>query len=122
MLFDEQQSCKATAARHTLCDAPHQPGQQSPDQYAAVIAAMAIMATAPESSSAVCALAAANQTVPCRCSLLQVTPLADANKAEPSASVVRSVEFHPNGQLLLTAGLDKRLRLFQVRAVASEPP
>jgi U3 small nucleolar RNA-associated protein 18 len=43
-----------------------------------------------------------------------VTPLADANKAEPSASVVRSVEFHPNGRLLLTAGLDKRLRLFQV--------
>ena len=43
-----------------------------------------------------------------------MTPLADANKAEPSASVVRSVEFHPNGQLLLTAGLDKRLRLFQV--------
>jgi WD40 repeat protein len=46
---------------------------------------------------------------------VQVTPLADANKAEPSTAVVRSVEFHPNGQLLLTAGLDKRLRLFQVR-------
>ena len=28
--------------------------------------------------------------------------------------MVQSVEFHPAGQLLLTAGLDKRLRLFQV--------
>ncbi len=45
----------------------------------------------------------------------QVTPLSDANQAEPSSAVVRSVEFHPNGQLLLTAGMDKRLRLFQAR-------
>ena len=45
----------------------------------------------------------------------QVTPLADANKAEPCDAVVQSIQFHPNGQLLLTAGLDKRLRLFNVR-------
>ena len=51
------------------------------------------------------------------CPVPQVTPLADANKAEPSTAVVRCVEFHPNGQLLLTAGLDKRLRLFQVEYV-----
>lgn len=29
-------------------------------------------------------------------------------QAEPCSSVVRSVEFHSNGQLLLVAGLDKR--------------
>ena len=46
---------------------------------------------------------------------IAVTALADANAAETTAGVVRSVEFHPGGQLLMTAGLDKRLRLFQVR-------
>ena len=52
-----------------------------------------------------------------------MTPLTDANKAEPSGAVVQSVEFHPNGQLLLTAGLDKRLRLFQACSLlaASQP-
>lgn len=50
---------------------------------------------------------------------IEVTPLTDANKAEPSGAVVQSVDFHPNGQLLLTAGLDKRLRLFQVKLSAS---
>jgi U3 small nucleolar RNA-associated protein 18 len=44
-----------------------------------------------------------------------VAPLADANAEEPTSGVVRSVQFHPSGQLLLTAGLDKRLRLFQAR-------
>ena len=46
--------------------------------------------------------------------LIETTRLRDANQQEPSKAVVQSVEFHPNGQLLLTAGLDKRLRLFQV--------
>lgn len=46
--------------------------------------------------------------------LIETTRLRDANQQEPSKSVVQSVEFHPAGQLLLTAGLDKRLRLFQV--------
>jgi hypothetical protein len=35
-------------------------------------------------------------------------------QVEPSQAVVRSVQFHPNGQMLLTAGLDKSLRLFQI--------
>jgi len=35
-------------------------------------------------------------------------------QVEPSHAVVRSVQFHPNGQMLLTAGLDKSLRLFQI--------
>ena len=46
-----------------------------------------------------------------------VAPLADANAEEPTAGVVRSVQFHPSGQLLLTAGLDKRLRLFQAQSL-----
>lgn len=52
--------------------------------------------------------------------LIETTRLKDANQQEPSKSVVQSVEFHPAGQLLLTAGLDKRLRLFQVLP-SSEP-
>ncbi|RHY53849.1 hypothetical protein DYB34_003426, partial [Aphanomyces astaci] len=38
----------------------------------------------------------------------------DANQHGQSNAVVQSVQFHPNGQLLLTAGLDKALRLFQI--------
>lgn len=49
--------------------------------------------------------------------LIETTRLRDANQQEPSKSVVQSVEFHPAGQLLLTAGLDKRLRLFQVHFI-----
>ena len=37
----------------------------------------------------------------------------DANIAEPSKAVVQSIEFHPHGQVLMTAGMDKRLRFFQ---------
>lgn len=40
--------------------------------------------------------------------------LKDANLADPSQSIVSSVRFHPAGQLMLTAGLDKMVRLFQV--------
>ncbi|KAK9830432.1 hypothetical protein WJX72_011741 [[Myrmecia] bisecta] len=49
--------------------------------------------------------------------LLETTRVKDANQHEPSKSVVRSVEFHSAGQLLLTAGLDKQLRIFQVDGV-----
>jgi U3 small nucleolar RNA-associated protein 18 len=45
---------------------------------------------------------------------LEASQLRDANGAAPAAAVVRSVEFHPNGQLLLAAGFDKKLRLFSV--------
>ena len=50
--------------------------------------------------------------------MIETTRLRDANQQEPSSSVVQSVEFHPAGRLLLTAGLDKRLRLFQVGALS----
>ncbi|CAH0522275.1 unnamed protein product [Peronospora belbahrii] len=45
---------------------------------------------------------------------LEIIRVKDANQHAPSNAVVQSVQFHPNGQLLLTAGLDKTLRLFQV--------
>ena len=46
--------------------------------------------------------------------LLEATRVHDANAAEPSKAVIRSVQFHPNGSLLLTAGLDKSVRLFDI--------
>lgn len=45
---------------------------------------------------------------------VEATRLRDANASEPSSAVIRSVQFHSNGSLLLTAGLDKTLRLFDV--------
>ncbi|KAJ0401934.1 hypothetical protein ATCC90586_008265 [Pythium insidiosum] len=45
---------------------------------------------------------------------LEVCRMKDANQHAPSNAVIQSVEFHPNGQLLLTAGLDKTLHIFQV--------
>ncbi|RHY69997.1 hypothetical protein DYB34_011431, partial [Aphanomyces astaci] len=45
---------------------------------------------------------------------LEVGRVKDANQHGQSNAVVQSVQFHPNGQLLLTAGLDKALRLFQI--------
>jgi len=45
---------------------------------------------------------------------LDVLRCKDANAAGPSRAVVRSCSFHPAGELLLTAGLDKSLRFFSV--------
>ena len=45
---------------------------------------------------------------------VEATRMQDANASEPSDAVIRSVQFHPNGSLLLTAGLDKAVRLFDV--------
>ena len=49
--------------------------------------------------------------------ILEITKLRDANQSHPSQSVLNSVEFHPNGQLLMTAGLDRRARFFSVDGV-----
>eukprot|EP00879_Flechtneria_rotunda_P019216 GHRR01020177.1.p1 GENE.GHRR01020177.1~~GHRR01020177.1.p1 ORF type:complete len:484 (+),score=161.27 GHRR01020177.1:607-2058(+) len=46
--------------------------------------------------------------------VLELSRLRDANGASPSEAVVQAMQFHPNGQLMLTAGFDKRLKLFQV--------
>lgn len=41
----------------------------------------------------------------------------DANIRERSKAVVQAVQWHPNSQLLLTAGFDKRLRLYNIDGV-----
>lgn len=46
--------------------------------------------------------------------LLEFSKLVDANAADPSNGPINSVHFHQNAQLLLTAGLDRRLRFFQI--------
>lgn len=45
---------------------------------------------------------------------VDISRVKDANMAAPSQGVVTSVEFHQNGQLVMTAGMDKTVRLFQV--------
>lgn len=44
---------------------------------------------------------------------VDATRLRDANHSEPTRAAVQSVDFHPSGQVLLAAGLDRHLRLFQ---------
>ncbi|RVW73435.1 U3 small nucleolar RNA-associated protein 18-like [Vitis vinifera] len=46
--------------------------------------------------------------------LLEYSRLIDANAEDPSNGPINSVQFHRNAQLLLTAGLDRRLRFFQI--------
>jgi hypothetical protein len=56
--------------------------------------------------------------------VLSVVRCPDANQADPNKAVVQAVHFHPGSDpdkpLLLTAGLDKTLRFFQVGAEKSE--
>jgi hypothetical protein len=47
--------------------------------------------------------------------LIDIARCKDANHRDVSKSVVRTVHFHPSGELLLTGGFDKALRFFQVR-------
>ncbi|PWA41616.1 WD40 repeat-containing protein [Artemisia annua] len=46
--------------------------------------------------------------------ILEYSRLVDANAQDPSSGPINSVQFHRNGQLLLTGGLDKKLRFFQI--------
>jgi U3 small nucleolar RNA-associated protein 18 len=46
--------------------------------------------------------------------LLEYSKLVDANAEDPSYGPINSVQFHQNAQLLLVAGLDRRLRFFQI--------
>ncbi|KAM7254073.1 hypothetical protein ACFE04_031755 [Oxalis oulophora] len=45
---------------------------------------------------------------------LEYSKLVDANSQEPANGAINSVQFHRNAQLLLTAGLDNRVRFFQI--------
>jgi hypothetical protein len=76
-----------------------------------------------QSSSAPLVLqGSANQRLPPN--ILNIMRCPDANLADPNKSVVQAVNFHPGSDperpLLLTAGLDKTLRFFQVGAEKSE--
>ncbi|EGD73255.1 hypothetical protein PTSG_04968 [Salpingoeca rosetta] len=46
--------------------------------------------------------------------VVDISRLADANQAKRSSAVVQAVHFHPSAPAILTAGLDKTLRIFQV--------
>ncbi|CAF1048663.1 unnamed protein product [Brachionus calyciflorus] len=46
--------------------------------------------------------------------LIDIKVCTDANYEEPSQSRLKSVEFHPTARVLLTAGLDQKLKLFQI--------
>ena len=46
--------------------------------------------------------------------ILEFSKMIDANVEESSNGPINSVQFHRNAQLLLTAGLDRRLRFFQI--------
>lgn len=48
---------------------------------------------------------------------IQLTRMKDANVKDPSNAVIQSVEFHCGGELLMTAGMDKTIRLFQVDGI-----
>lgn len=45
---------------------------------------------------------------------LQMKRCTDANKEKPSTGKLHNVEFHPTAQVLLTAGIDQTINLFQV--------
>ncbi|KAJ2273084.1 U3 snoRNP protein [Coemansia sp. RSA 355] len=47
-------------------------------------------------------------------SSIDIARVRNANQAAVSQSAVQSVQFHPSASVLLTAGLDKTLRLFEV--------
>jgi hypothetical protein len=55
---------------------------------------------------------------------IQMVRCPDANQADPTSAVVQAVHFHPGSDpdrpLVLTAGLDKTLRFFQVGVEKSE--
>lgn len=48
---------------------------------------------------------------------LEAVRMKDANLVSPSQSIVSSCKFHEAGQLMLTAGLDKMVRLFQIDGI-----
>lgn len=51
---------------------------------------------------------------PLRSGVLNLRRVANANQEDPNKAEARCIDFHPTGRLLLTAGLDKTLRIFQV--------
>ena len=52
---------------------------------------------------------------------IEVTRVRDANMHDRSHGAIQALEFHPNGQLLMAAALDRRLRFFAADGVANTP-
>ncbi|CAG8630153.1 4732_t:CDS:2 [Funneliformis caledonium] len=48
---------------------------------------------------------------------LEIYRVKDANQAAYSQCVIQSLKFHPNSQVLMTAGIDKTIKLFQIDGV-----
>ena len=46
--------------------------------------------------------------------ILDIKFCTDANKEEPHQARLKTLEFHPSARVLLTAGLNQKLTLFQV--------
>lgn len=51
---------------------------------------------------------------------IDIVRLKDANIQARSQAVVRALQFHRSGELLLTAGLDKTVRLFHIDGKRNE--
>ena len=52
-------------------------------------------------------------------SIIEISRVKDANIAKRSAAGVQCIEFHPSAKVILTAGLNKTLDLFQVCLIFS---
>jgi len=52
--------------------------------------------------------------VPLPAGEIEATRVKDGNAAEPADAVIQSTQFHPHLPVLLTAGLDRAIRLYQV--------
>jgi U3 small nucleolar RNA-associated protein 18 len=48
---------------------------------------------------------------------IELVRMKDANLVSPSQGVINSCKFHEGGQLMLTAGMDKMIRLFQIDGI-----
>lgn len=49
--------------------------------------------------------------------VLNASRMKDANVRDPSQAVVQSLAWHPTGSMLMTAGMDKMIRLFEIDGV-----
>jgi len=52
--------------------------------------------------------------------ILKVRRVKDANIADPCKAVVQSVQWHPNASVVMTASMDKKVRLFQLDGKANK--
>lgn len=53
-------------------------------------------------------------SIPLARNIIDIKICTDANKEEPQQNRIKAVEFHPSARVILTAGLNQKLTLFQV--------